>query len=66
MSFEFNPADEDPHGECRHYIHRLEQTIRDIESLLLDHSEYDSKIGLVYDLIDSLDLPAAGSAKPSR
>lgn len=23
MSFEFNPADEDEHGECRHEIHRL-------------------------------------------
>lgn len=24
MTFEFNPADEDPHGECRHEIQRLE------------------------------------------
>lgn len=23
MGFEFNPADEDPHGECRHEIQRL-------------------------------------------
>lgn len=23
MSFEDNPADDDPHGECRHEIHRL-------------------------------------------
>lgn len=24
MSFEFNPEDDDPHGKCRHEIHRLQ------------------------------------------
>lgn len=27
MSFEFNPADEDPHAECRHEIHRLKDAL---------------------------------------
>ena len=30
MSFEFNPADEDPHGECRHEIHRLQAVNADL------------------------------------
>lgn len=30
MSFEFNPAEEDPHGECRHEIHRLEAINADL------------------------------------
>lgn len=28
MSFDMNPADEDPHGECRHEIQRLETELR--------------------------------------
>lgn len=27
MSFDMNPADEDPHGECRHEIKRLQALI---------------------------------------
>jgi len=27
MGFEYNPEDEDPHGECRHEIHRLQKEL---------------------------------------
>jgi hypothetical protein len=30
MSFEFNPADEDPHGECRHEIHTLQAELENL------------------------------------
>lgn len=38
MSFEFNPADEDLHGECRSEIHRLTKendTLRGIASKIM-------------------------------
>lgn len=32
MSFECNPVEEDPHGECRHEIHRLKRWVDDLQS----------------------------------
>lgn len=32
MSFEDNPADDDPHGECRHEIWRLQELLKRVYS----------------------------------
>lgn len=34
MGFEFNPADEDPHGECRHEIHQLQSELTTLRAQL--------------------------------
>lgn len=34
MSFDMNPEDEDPHGECRHEIHTLQGVIAAIRAKL--------------------------------
>lgn len=34
MSFEFNPADEDEHGECRHEIEQLNALIVELKDVL--------------------------------
>ena len=36
MSFEFNPEDDDPHGECRHEIHRLKMLVQSARHLLMN------------------------------
>lgn len=33
MSFDMNPADEDPHGECRHEIERLNKQVQELTAL---------------------------------
>ncbi len=59
MSFEFNPADEDPHRECRHEIHRLQKALRKIDKRLrIPAAEYVSAIPEVWRIIDALKLPA--------
>lgn len=35
MSFDMNPADEDPHGECRHEIHALKAEVERLRNRLL-------------------------------
>ena len=39
MGFEYNPADEDPHGECRHEIHRLQDEVKHYKALLIACAE---------------------------
>jgi hypothetical protein len=45
MSFEFNPEDEDPHGECRHEIQRLKAINADLLNAL---READAFIGVMF------------------
>ena len=54
MGFD-HPEDGDPHDECRHRIHELEQAIRKIDvTLRVPAAEYVPAIGDVFEIIDKL------------
>lgn len=50
MSFDMNPEDDDPHGECRHEIQRLQGVIAAIRTKLeniVDTSDIDGGVVLL-------------------
>lgn len=72
MNFDMNPADEDPHGECRHEIHRLQEINKELlaacESMLrtCGASEFwNGETRESLKLIESAIAKATGSAVPS-
>lgn len=80
MSFEFNPAEEDPHGECRHKIERLtaenkrlrmqyavlDAAREDDRKALAAFKEWDNDSDLWAELKDQRDRIAARNAEMRR
>lgn len=55
MGFEFNPADEDEHGECRHEIVKLRILLQDLHRWFLEKSPENYKgCGLYLDVLAEL------------
>jgi hypothetical protein len=45
MSFEDNPAEEDPHGECRHEIHALQTKLAALVAAVQGYCGLDGRDG---------------------
>lgn len=55
MTFEHNPSDEDPHGECRHEIQRLEAENAELKSQLVKEGPLNAEVWRLDELIAELE-----------